>query len=70
MAWAEAVAEDHQAFGTAKSAAWRRKRPSDAAKNLATALGIEVTESLRAGELSTLIDTRMGAQIFDRYVKG
>jgi superfamily II DNA or RNA helicase len=70
MAWAEAVAEDHQAFGVAKSAAWRKKKPSESAKQLATALGIEVTEGLRAGELSSLIDTRMGAQIFDRFVKG
>jgi superfamily II DNA or RNA helicase len=69
MAWAEAVAEDHQQqFGVAKSAAWRKKKPSDAAKNLAANLGIEVTEGMRAGELSALIDSRMGGRVFDRFV--
>lgn len=70
MAWGEAVAEDHQEFGVAKAASWRRKRPSDAAKGLASSLGIDVPDGMRAGELSTLMDVAMGSRIFDRYVKG
>lgn len=70
MAWGEAVAEDHQQFGVTKSAAWRRKPPSDKAKDLATNLGIDVPEDVRAGDLSTLIDAVMGGRIFDQYVKG
>lgn len=70
MAWGEAVAEDHQQFGVTKSAAWRRKPPSDKAKNLASSLGIPVPEGMRAGELSTLMDAVMGGRVFDRYVKG
>lgn len=69
MAWGEAVAEDHQEFGVAKTAAWRRKPPSEAAKGLAASLGIEVPDGIRAGELSTLMDARMAARIFDRFVK-
>lgn len=70
MAWGEAVAEDHQSFGVAKSAAWRRKPPSKAAADMALSLGIEVKQGMRAGELSSLIDAVMGARFFDRHVKG
>jgi hypothetical protein len=68
MAWGEAVAEDRQQFGVAKTAAWRKKKPSEKAVALARGLGIEVTEGMRAGELSTLIDTVMGGRAFDRFI--
>lgn len=71
MAWGEAVSEDYQpsGFGIARSAAWRKKWPSEAAQRLAHRYGIS-TENLRAGELADLIDTAKGAALFDRHVKG
>lgn len=71
MAWGEAVSEDYQpvGYGIARSAAWRKKWPSEAAQRLAHRYGIS-TENLRAGELADLIDTAKGAALFDRHVKG
>lgn len=70
MAWGEAVADDFSSFGTAKTAQWRRRKPSDKQVGYARALGIEVTEGMRQGELGELIDRTTGAVIFDPYVKG
>lgn len=70
MAWGEAVAEDHQSFGVTKTAAWRKKKPSDKAVLMATGLGIQVTKEMRAGELSALIDQVVAGRAIDRFVKG
>lgn len=70
MAWGEAVAEDQASFGVTRSAAWRKKKPSDKSVALAEKLGIENATLMRAGELSNLIDMRLASQVFDRFVKG
>lgn len=70
MAWGEAVSEDyHPGYGITKSAPWRRKPPSEKTVALATRLGIGVA-GLSAGQVSDLIDQRLGARDIDRYVKG
>lgn len=70
MAWGEAVSEDyHPGYGITKSASWRRKPPSEKTVALATRLGIGVA-GLSAGQVSDLIDQRLGARDIDRYVKG
>lgn len=70
MAWGEAVAEDFSSFGVTKSAAWRKRKPSEKQVNFARALGIEVTEGMCQGQLGDLIDQRQGSRIFDPYVRG
>lgn len=70
MAWGEAVSEDyHPGYGITKSAPWRRKPPSEKTVALAARLGIDVA-GLSAGQVSDLIDQRLGARDIDRYVKG
>lgn len=71
MAWGEAVSEDFHpnGYGIAKSAPWRKKRPSPAAQRAARSHGIS-PEGMRAGELSDAIDRAKGARLFDRHVKG
>lgn len=71
MAWGEAVSEDHYpGYGTTRLAPWRKKKPSERTLALAATLRIPVTESMRAGDVSDLIDQRKGALLLDRYVKG
>lgn len=70
MAWGEAVAEDFSSFGVTKGAAWRKRKPSEKQVNFARALGIEVIEGMRQGQLGDLIDQRQGSRIFDPYVRG
>lgn len=70
MAWGEAVAEDHASFGVTKTAAWRRRKPSEKQLTLAVALGIQGAENMRQGELSTALDRELGSRAFDRHVKG
>lgn len=69
MAWGEAVSEDYAAFSTRKSARWRKSAPSQPQLDLAARMGIPA-EGLRRGELSTAIDVRIAAGVFDSYVKG
>jgi ATP-dependent helicase IRC3 len=70
MAWGEAVAEDHSvSFGVQKTAAWRKRKPSDKAIAHARRWGID-SGQMRAGELSDAIELMAGARIFDRHVKG
>jgi len=70
MAWGEAVAEDHSvSFGVQKTAAWRKRKPSDKAIAHARRWGIDPGQ-MRAGELSDAIELMAGARIFDRHVKG
>lgn len=71
MAWGEAVSEDfYSGFSTRKSASWRKGKPSDAQVAFAEKLRIEGVESMGKGELSTAIDTVLGARFFDRHVSG
>lgn len=70
MAWGEAVSEDyHPGYGVTKKAPWRSRPPSEKATALATRLGIDVA-GLSAGQVSELVDQRLGARDIDRYVKG
>lgn len=69
MLWAEAVSDEHAGFGTAKTAAWRRKAPSEKQLALASSLGLAVPQGARQGDVSYLIDVEMGARIFDQYAK-
>lgn len=71
MAWGEALSEDfYSGFSTRKSASWRKGKPSDAQVEFARRLRIEGVESMGKGELSTAIDTVLGARFFDRRVSG
>lgn len=70
MAWGEAVAEDYQGFSVARSARWRKSKPSEAQLGYAAVLGIEGTESMNRGQLSEAIDMVAAARVFDRHVKG
>lgn len=70
MAWGEAVSEDYRpGYGITKKAPWRSRPPSQKATALATRLGIDVA-GLSAGQVSELVDQRLGARDIDRYVKG
>ena len=70
MAWGEATAEDYADFSVARSARWRRDKPSQGQLDYAVALGIEGADRMRRGELSEAIDLRLSADIFDPYVRG
>lgn len=70
MAWGEAVAEDHAAFNVARSARWRKDKPSQAQLNLASSLGILNAERLTRGALSDEMNRVKGGRYIDRYVKG
>jgi superfamily II DNA or RNA helicase len=68
MAWGEAVAEDYAAFSTAKSARWRKSKPSEGQVSYATGLGLDIT-GMDRGKVSELIDVVVGSREIDRYVK-
>ena len=69
LAWGEAVAEDHtQGFSVAKSASWRKGRPSESQIAMAERLGI-ATEGLTKGQLSDGISRALGSKAIDGYVK-
>lgn len=70
MAWGEAVAEDHQSFGVSRSAAWRRKPPSEKQMTLYAAVVGGDAAGMRAGEVSDAIDRVLGGRRLDSYVRG
>lgn len=70
MAWGEAVAEDYATFGTGRSAAWRRKKPSEKMLALGVAMGVANAGLMSTAELSGAIDRVQGARLFDPRVKG
>lgn len=72
MAWAESTVEDFAVFTnalSAKSARWRKAKPSDAQISYAERLGIP-TAGMSKGALSEAIDAVQAARFFDRYVTG
>lgn len=72
QAWAETEAEEKMTFdlNTAKSAAWRKKKASEAQVNYARALGANVTDDARSGDVGNLISVKLASRKFDRfYVK-
>lgn len=54
MVWAETEAEEHGTFSLARTASWRKGKPSEAQLNLAGILGIE-TEGMNKAQLSDAI---------------
>lgn len=71
MGWAEDVALDLNEGGlnkTKRSAAWRKKPPSDNIKWLARNLGITVDPEWRMGQVSDQIDEVLGTRRIDSLV--
>ena len=66
MAWGEAASEDYSSFGVTKSAAWRKRKPSDKLLTFAGSLGIE-TDGKRQGQISEEISVRFATRLFDRF---
>lgn len=70
MAWGEAVSEDYAPhFGTRRTAAWRKRPPTEKQRDWAKRAGIDI-RGMRSGDVAHAIDTAMGAAYFDQYVKG
>lgn len=69
MAWGEAVSEDHAAFSVAKSARWRKSKPSDPQLAEAARLGIDA-EGLNRGQVSDALSLAKASYVFDKHVKG
>ena len=69
MAWGESVSEDQSVFSTAKSARWRKEKPSTGQLAIAVSLGIPEADSMRRGELSDAISRELGGRVFDRFVR-
>lgn len=68
MAWGEVVAEDVGAFSVAKSAKWRKAKPSEGQLRLMESFGYDVTGK-RRGEVSDLISVEFTSQILDQYAR-
>lgn len=66
MAWGEVVAEDTGSFSIAKSAAWRKSKPSEAQIRLAERMGLDAA-SMRKGDLSDWLSVTFASRIFDRF---
>jgi len=69
MAWAETEAEERMPFNTTKNASWRKKKPSDAQKNFAQNLGIQVSDAMRSGEIGNEISVKLASRKFDKHVR-
>lgn len=68
MAWGESEAEERAQLNTGKSAAWRRKKASEAQVNYARTLKCTVEEGMRAGEVSDLIETVLTSRKIAKFV--
>ena len=66
MAWGEVVAEDTGSFSIAKSAAWRRAKPSEGQAKVAERMGLDL-EGKRRGDVSDLLSITFASRIFDRF---
>ena len=67
MAWGEAVSEDHADFSVARSAKWRKAKPSEAQLAYAEGLGINPA-GMNRGQLSMAIDAVKSSRLFDRFI--
>jgi len=65
MAWAESDAVDLDETIAARNRPWRKKRASTEMKALATSLGIEYEDNVRAGALSEWITIAKASKTFD-----
>ena len=67
MSWAEAEAEDNGSFSLARSATWRRGKPTDAMIRYAETLGIEHS-GLSKAELSDATSVAIETGVLDQYI--
>jgi superfamily II DNA or RNA helicase len=67
MSWAEAEAEDHGSFSVARSASWRKGKPSDAQLNYAYGLGIDTAEMNKA-QVSDSISVVLESNALDPFI--
>ncbi len=68
QAWAETEADELAGFNVRKTAAWRKKKPSEAQLKFAGQLGIDLPPDVRSGELGNLISVAMSSRRIDRFV--
>lgn len=67
-AWAETEADELSGFNVRKTAAWRKKKPSEAQLRFASQLGIALPADVRSGDLGNLISVAMASRKLDRYI--
>lgn len=71
--WAESEVDRLDAQGarsyTSKKSGWRKQVPTAKQVGLARRFGVQVTDGMKAGELSELIDAAKASPIVDFYVK-
>lgn len=68
MAWGEVVAEDVGAFSVAKSASWRKGKPSEDQLRVTESLGIDTT-GMRRGAVSDVISVAFASRDLDPYAQ-
>lgn len=68
MAWAEVVAEDVGAFSVAKSARWRKSKPSEGQVGILDRCGVDASKMSR-GEASDAISVLFASQALDVYAQ-
>lgn len=69
MAWGESEAEERSQLNTGKSAAWRRKKASDAQVNYARTLKCPAEDGMRAGEVGDMISVALASRKIDRWAR-
>ncbi len=67
-AWAETEADELAGFNVRKTAAWRKKKPSEAQVKFASQLRIDLPPDVRSGELGNLISVALASRKLDRYL--
>lgn len=68
MAWAEVVAEDVGAFSVAKSARWRKSKPSDGQAGVLDRFGVD-SSGMTRGQASDAISVLFASQALDVYAE-
>lgn len=68
MAWAEVVAEDQGAFSVAKSARWRKAKPSDGQVGVLERFGVDASKMTR-GQASDAISVLFVSRDLDAYAE-
>jgi superfamily II DNA or RNA helicase len=68
MAWAETDADELAPFNVRRTAAWRRKKPSEAQLAFARQLRVVLPADVRSGDLGDLISVALASRKLDRYL--
>jgi superfamily II DNA or RNA helicase len=68
MAWAEVVAEDVGAFSVAKSARWRKSKPSDGQVGVLDRFGVD-SSTMTRGQASDAISVLFASRALDVYAE-